>query len=203
MRGNNSFKFAFCLLGFLPLSISRAEPTTRPASNETVPVVSDVDVPVTPGDAKGDANSGTSSIDGSKPRRPDRGNFADGARQRFGQRPGNAVTPADIDEAMKFMKDHSPNRLAAIESMPEDRKTRFKEIATRNYLSWVSIRNSDPKLFDLVQQRVELEDNVFGLVVQLRKDSPDQPAAPGQPGKHSCRAAKGSGRRQGQSRRTG
>ena len=182
MRGINSFKFAFCVLGVLPVSVTRGGPATQPVPNDAVPtvapVVTDVDVPIAPGDV----NSGTSSIDGSKPRRigdrgVDRGVEGGlGNRARFGQRGGgNNVTPADIEEAMKFMKDHSHNRLAAIESMPDsDRKTRFKEISTRNFLSWDSIRLADPELYQVVVKRVELEDNVFGLTVQWHKDTAEE-----------------------------
>jgi len=77
---------------------------------------------------------------------------------------------------MQWMSQHSKNRFDAIQSLPDgERKTEIKNFTTRAYLSTMRVANEDPKLYSVVLKRVQLEDDIFGKVTQLKKESnPDK-----------------------------
>jgi hypothetical protein len=195
MRNSIVFNIALSALGFFPALLLAAGPATQPAGSgimadvsslppaeqsasptdstlSTAPAVSNVGSPVA--STAGDTASG----DEQSPRRPDRSENAQTGRGRFGQRIFGPVSPKELADAMIYMKEHSPNRAAAIESLTGERKNHIMEVAARNYTNWMRILKQDPQLYKVVVKRVEVEDNIFGLVSQLRKGSAATQASP-------------------------
>ena len=85
------------------------------------------------------------------------------------------LTQKDIADAMIYMKDKSPNRYQALNSLPDgDRKKSLLELWARNYLNWMHQLSDDPELYSVVLKRIGAEDEVFGLVSKLRTDSADK-----------------------------
>ena len=98
-----------------------------------------------------------------------------GARARAVAR-GPQPTPKEIEEAMGFMKTHSPVRFKTLESMPDgERKFHLKNVATRLYMQLIRSTPVDRQdLMDIAIKRTETEDAVFGLAVELRNAPADK-----------------------------
>jgi hypothetical protein len=95
-------------------------------------------------------------------------------RWRVGQRFQPPLSQKEIADAMKFMQSHSPNRFAAIQSLPEgDEKSTVENLVTRSYLNWMRLETEDIELYKIVIKRVGLEDKIFGEVSQYQQAAPD------------------------------
>jgi hypothetical protein len=101
-------------------------------------------------------------------------------RRRWFQRPGpralqGQLTEKEFEDARTFMQQHSPQRLKALEAMPDgEEKTRIRDGAAQAYLNWMRLANTDFPLYAVVEKRVELEDQIFGKYAQLRSDPPEK-----------------------------
>ncbi len=91
------------------------------------------------------------------------------------QRLMQPLSQKDIADAMIYMKDKSPNRYAALNSLPDgERKKNLQELAARNYLNWMRQLSEDPELYSVILKRIGAEDEVFGLVSELKSDPPEK-----------------------------
>jgi hypothetical protein len=82
------------------------------------------------------------------------------------------LTDKEIADAMQFMSQHSKNRYDAIQSLPDgEKKTEIKNFTARAYMTWMRMANEDSKLYPVVVKRVELEDEIFGKVTLLKKET--------------------------------
>jgi hypothetical protein len=87
--------------------------------------------------------------------------------------PADNWTDQDADAAAPWLKEHSPKRWQVVINMPDDqrpmRKYRLKGTLIRVYKNVQNLQKDDPELAQIVTNRVELEDAVFGLVAQYRE----------------------------------
>jgi hypothetical protein len=167
MRRKHSIKFAFCVLGLSPVLVLAAQPATQPTV-DAAPSTGEVEIQAPALDT---TSNPAVSEDTGKPRRQ----FGEGPLGRRLAQRFMPVSEKDKTDAMIFMKEHSPNRFTAIDSLPEgERKTNVKELAARNYLNWMKVMREDPELYAVILKRVAVEDDIFDLVTQLHKDSPEK-----------------------------
>jgi len=112
----------------------------------------------------------------------DRGPGGGGYGQGFGPGGGGSmrrrgwIDPAEWTQAEAFMKENSPRRWAAFEKIPGDNPHRLTVMRAfyGRYRMLQGLRDEDPALYDLRMKRLKLEDNVFGLVWDLKhEDAPD------------------------------
>jgi hypothetical protein len=88
---------------------------------------------------------------------------------------GQPLTEKELEDARKFMEQHSPQRLKTLEAMPDgEEKTRIRNGAALAYLNWMRLANTDFELYKVVVQRVDLEDQIFGKFAQMRMDPTDK-----------------------------
>jgi hypothetical protein len=166
MRPKYLINFSLCWLGIIPAHGLAVGPATQPSA-----AVADV-AEVQPANADGN----TTLPDDSKPHRP----YGDGGMGRRMLQRFAPISEKDKADAMLYMKEHSPNRYAAIDGLPEtnpaqvNRKNNVKELAARNYLSWMQIMKEDPELYAVIKDRVAIEDDIFGLVTDLHRAAPDK-----------------------------
>jgi hypothetical protein len=101
---------------------------------------------------------------------------SDSHRPGRGQRFLQPLTEKEVADAMQFMSQHSRNRFEAIQSLPDgEKKTEIKNFTARAYLNWMRMANDDSELYSVVMKRVELEDQIFGKVTLLKKETdPDK-----------------------------
>lgn len=98
-----------------------------------------------------------------------------GMYPRVGQRAAQQLTEKELDDARKFMEQHSPQRLKALEAMPDgEEKTRIRTGAALAYLNWMRLANTDFELYSVTVKRIDLEDQIFGKFAQMRTDVPDK-----------------------------
>jgi hypothetical protein len=144
-------RVAFCIIGVLPVLVRADEPTTNPSNSSTPPSVA------TPAPEV----------------RPDRLRGFDGYGGRFGG-PGRwflgRPSAVEWEEISIFMKEHSPERLKAINNLPDGPRERLRMAVTRNYRNYKQIETKDPALAKLMVNRMELEDQVFKLVNQIKAE---------------------------------
>jgi len=162
MHASQPIKFAIGVWGCFPLLAFAAEPATQPVVPAD-PAVADVSLATADADSPlNDASAGDTKPHPSDGPLPGHGRFA----QRF-------LQPTDYDksQAMLYLKAHSPNRYKFIQDLPDgDRKSNVTEVAARRYVRWMQMMKEDQDLFQVVFKRIEVEDQIFGLVSQLRKD---------------------------------
>jgi hypothetical protein len=153
-------KFAAAALWVAPVLLRAEAPATQPAADPSealTPPVDQTDVTVTP-NPSGEGNGAPGQADN---RRPPRG-------QRFLQ----PLTEKEVADAMLFMSQHSKNRYEAIQSLPDgEKKTEIKSFTTRAYMSWMRMANEGSTLYPVVIKRIELEDEIFGKVTLLKKET--------------------------------
>jgi hypothetical protein len=113
---------------------------------------------------------------GDRERGPGSGGYGQGFGPGGGMRRRGWIDPAEWTQAEAFMKDNSPRRWAAFEKIPGDNPHRLTVMRAfyGRYRMLQSLRDEDPALYDLRMKRLKLEDNVFGLVWDLKhEDAPD------------------------------
>jgi hypothetical protein len=147
---------AVCILGLFPVLARADEPSTNPSSTPVAPAP-DVRPP-----------ERFRGYEGGYP-----GRFGGPGRWFQGGRP----SAVEWEEISIFMKEHSPERLKAINNLPEGPRERLRMVATRNYRNYKQIETKDPALAKLMVSRVELEDQVFKLVNQIRSEKGNEAQA--------------------------
>jgi hypothetical protein len=152
MKHRASIRLMFAVIGAAPLALFGAGPATQPVS-DTVAAPQVAPAPVVSGngdDIQGHGHGGP----------------------RGG---GIPLSNKDFADAVQFMQAHSKERYNFIEGMPDGKlKAHFKELATRDVVQVMRIQKEDPDLYRVSVTRIETEDQVFGLVAQYHKASPDQ-----------------------------
>ncbi len=173
MRFRWPARLAMVLLACAPGFVSGGEPATQPtlpASGKTA----------APAGENGPATKPFNPADDRSPRKTDHFAGADdtlGGRGRLGQR-GLQLSPDETEEAMRFMRVHSPRRYSALESLREGpQKAHIKNLAAVRYMQLIRLEKSDPELFKKSLARTELEDEIFGLAAELRKAPADKQEA--------------------------
>jgi hypothetical protein len=180
MSRTTSLKLAIAVLGIFPLMARASEPTTQPAGVIAPDVVPIDDQNPSPGFDQGSAGGPTPVPNENRPHRSGDGG---GGRGRLLQRLMQPLSQKDIADAMIYMKDKSPNRYQALNSLPEttlaekERKKNLQELTARNYLNWMRQLNEDPELYSVILRSIEAEDDVFGLVSKLSTEKPEEKAA--------------------------
>ncbi len=199
MPFESSLPFWLCLLVTTPLALRAAPPATQPVpdgsalpnilqpadvqpSKPSLGLGTDIGLISSPADANVTTNTTPNTTGNTPSTAPsDENRFGDAklhgpgqGRGRFAPLASAKPSPKEIADAMAYMQVNSPKRYEAINALPEgDRKARFKELATLNYLRWMQVRIDEPDLFPVIQKRVKIEDDIFGLVTQLRREGPD------------------------------
>jgi hypothetical protein len=102
----------------------------------------------------------------------------DGGFGRFNGPGGYYRIPAaELADISAFMKEHSPERFKAISNLPELPRQRLMMEAFRNWRNYQYVKINQPDLAELMVTRVELEDQAFKLVNQIKTEKPDDPKA--------------------------
>ncbi len=80
------------------------------------------------------------------------------------------VRPQDGDqtEAIKFMSDHAPQYWRWVSGRPDDFQRRIEGVVAAAYATYQRLKPDDPDLYNVIVKRVESEDRIFGLQMQLR-----------------------------------
>ncbi|GEM_PF-4822185 len=88
------------------------------------------------------------------------------AAVRAGGRAAEKLSDEDMQEVMAFMREHSPNRVKATESLPEDSAARRGVMAfvEARYRALQAVKDEDAQLYDLGVKQVEIEDDLYGLL---------------------------------------
>ncbi len=83
---------------------------------------------------------------------------------------GAQLTDEDVQDVMVFMRVHSPNRVRAMEGLPEDSSARRGVMAfvVARYRALQAVKDEDPQLYDLNVKQVEIEDELYGLLAPVR-----------------------------------
>ncbi len=153
------------MLAVSPLLVCAQDATTQPVPSVVEPPSDVNDVTPTP-----PVGPGNPSPDDPRGRR--RGGLFPRAGQRV---QGQPLTEKELEDARKFMEQHSPQRLKTLEAMPDgEEKTRIRNGAALAYLNWMRLANTDFELYKVVVQRVDLEDQIFGKFAQMRMDPTDK-----------------------------
>jgi hypothetical protein len=153
----NRLKVVVCVVG-LGAMTAQAASATQPSIDAGPSAL----IPPADGTtAPGELNDSTSGFPGARP-------FGLGRYARSS--PGSA--PLDWPETEDFMKHHSPVRLGVIEDLPEGtHKEMLKVIASRAFHNYQRTLKENPEAGMAMVRRVEKEDRVFELGVQLRSTS--------------------------------
>jgi len=72
------------------------------------------------------------------------------------------------DKAMAFMKEHSPKRTALMGELPEEFQQRIREQMFMRYRNMERLRAGDKEMYDIGIRRVELEDELQSLRMEVR-----------------------------------
>ncbi len=164
MRRIKQLQLAVAVLGICPLVARAVDPSTQPVT-ATVDMIA-IDPVDTP--SVQTLSPGQAGTEASREKHVDR--FALRGARLF-----NPPTEKEVADAMLFMQTHSPQRYAAIQSLPEgEKKTGIKNFAVRAYQTWLRLELDDTRLFSVVMKRVEIEDRIFGKVSELKKEAPDK-----------------------------
>jgi hypothetical protein len=141
---------AILIVGVFPALARADDPATQPADTASPPT--------TPND------------------NPYRFRRFDGGYGRFGG-PGyyRDATPAELADVTAVMKEHSPERLKAISNLPDFPRRRLMIEALRNWRNYQRVKIDQPDLAQLMVTRVELEDQAFKLVNQIKAEKSDDP----------------------------
>jgi hypothetical protein len=100
-----------------------------------------------------------------------------GARFYGPGRYGRGVTPEERDEVSAFMKQHSPERFKAISNLPERLQQQLMMEAVNNWRNYQRVKIDQPELAQMMVYRVELEDETYKLVNQIRTERSGDPQA--------------------------
>jgi hypothetical protein len=135
----------FCILAFVAVAVRADQPATRPT---------------TPNDVR------------SFERQP---GYEGGGGRRMGGGPRRLAEPLPTDaewgEISAFMKEHSPERLNAINSLPDGvRRDNLKILLNREYKNFQRIKVDQPEVGQLMIKRLDLEDRVFKLANDVRAE---------------------------------
>jgi hypothetical protein len=83
---------------------------------------------------------------------------------------GVQLSDEDMQEVMAFMREHSPNRVKAMESLPEESSARRGVMAfvVARYRALQAVKDEDAQLYDLGVKQVEIEDDLYRLLASAR-----------------------------------
>jgi hypothetical protein len=101
----------------------------------------------------------------------DGGRLGDGRRgdgMRGGDLQPDEISEEKWAEVERFMKEHSPRRIRRFEDVPEERKERLRQFMTRRFDGIQQSRVQDPTLYELRVKRIEIEDEIFDLGLELK-----------------------------------
>lgn len=100
----------------------------------------------------------------------DRGEGRPGERLRSRMAERAQGTEEEVAEAMQFMTEHSPNRVRAMEALPESGASRRGVMAfvLARYRALQAVKEEDPRLYDIKVKQVESEDELYGLLAPTR-----------------------------------
>jgi hypothetical protein len=180
----NAWKLAACVIGLSPL-LAKAE-VPSPLSTEELaaagtissvqsnPTTAPTTAPATPQQANDPRPTGFAPDF-----RPGMGmGIGRGMGMGYGQfgrvmsrlGPMEPPTQAEWEESLPFLKEHSPKRLEAINNMPDERRSKWRLMGflAKQYQNIQRIKQDDGELAQIVTNRMELEDAVYGLVAQFR-----------------------------------
>jgi len=79
------------------------------------------------------------------------------------------------EAAKEFLSIHSKNRYAQIERLPGGPKKPFEQFLVGRYRMINRLKLQSPELYDLKVHEVELDDDVFGICLKLKRNAGDKP----------------------------
>ncbi len=101
-----------------------------------------------------------------------RGGDGAGPMRPMGRGGLRAAQPSEEDmvEILAFMRVHSPNRVKAMESLPEESAARRGVMAfvVARYRALQALKDEDAQLYGLNVKQVEIEDELYGLLAPAR-----------------------------------
>jgi hypothetical protein len=86
---------------------------------------------------------------------------------------GQPPTEAERDEAMAFLKEHSPKRAALLDTIRPVPRERVLNAVVLRYRPIKRMQGSDPELYNLLVRQFEVQDEALGLMEQLGKSGTD------------------------------
>lgn len=88
---------------------------------------------------------------------------------RPGARPAQP-SDEDLTETMAFMREHSPNRVKAMESLAEDSAARRRVLPfmVARFKALQAVKDEDAQLYGMDVKQVEIEDELYGLMAPAR-----------------------------------
>jgi len=78
------------------------------------------------------------------------------------------------EAAKEFLSVHSKNRYAQIERMPGGPKKPFEQFLVGRYRTINRLKSQSPDLYTLKVHEVELEDDVFGICLKLKRNASEK-----------------------------
>lgn len=82
----------------------------------------------------------------------------------------SASSAKDWPAAEKFIREHSPRRWEAFDSLQPDSTSRraVRRLIVARYKSLMEMKQKDPQMYKLQLRELELEDDIFGITVAMR-----------------------------------
>lgn len=87
------------------------------------------------------------------------------------------ISDEEWESALLFFKQHSPERMAALEGLDNSRKRRFRPIIATRYESIQSLEGVNPELHQIKIRQLEIEDQIFALKREHNDVTPKSPEA--------------------------
>lgn len=87
------------------------------------------------------------------------------------------LTEEERREIEQFIRTHSPRRWQKLSDVADERKQRFVEVARPRYRMLQRLRQDDPELYDIRMKRLPIEDSMFALGWELKRDDPKNEAS--------------------------
>lgn len=148
-------KLAVGLLCGLPLLAWGDTPaTTQPSAAPAV-----VTPPPPPGAVSPDNGMSGPSMDGPM-----------GFRRRWGENSPGTSAVREWDDMLTFMDQHSPNRAKLLRDIAPRAGSTLRAQALQRWRTLQALKSQAPQMYDFHVKRFELEDEIFGLVLQIRQD---------------------------------
>ena len=150
-----------CEMMVLAAAACMLTPGSRVLLGQEIQQVADRPEKMERSEPRGGDGAGTGAGTGAGPMRP---------MARAGVR---AAQPSDEDvaETMAFMREHSPNRVKAMESLAEDSAARRRVLPfmVARYRALQAVKEEDAQLYGLDVKQMEIEDELYGLLAPARK----------------------------------
>lgn len=89
-------------------------------------------------------------------------------------------TDAEVEEVSQFLREYSPNRWRALESLPEEGRERraVMAFAVARWRGIQELKEAEPALYDLKLKQLKVEDDIYGLLAVKLPPAEREPLRP-------------------------